>query len=336
MDPGIPVPPKEYGGHERLVYMFAKEYHRLGHEITLLVGPGSVFNEGTVITFGNIGYPKSKSEGIKDIFKCWGKLIRIHKQFDLIHNFGRLAYLLPVLNKPVTKIMTYGREISGNNILRINKLPHKKLVFTGCSKNLISRGATAGQWKAVYNAIEFDKYQLVENIPVNAPLVFLGRLEKIKGVHHAIAVAKQTGDNLILAGNISNLPEERKYWDTEIAPQVDGVQIQYVGALDDEQKNKFLGMSKAMLFPIDWNEPFGMVMVEAMACGTPVIAFSKGSVPEVIDEGITGFIVTTPAEMADAVKKIKRLDRSGCRQKAYSRFDVSKVAAEYLSLVEND
>src|SRR5689334_14649441 len=137
MDPGIPVPPLDYGGHERLVYMFAKEYHRMGHEVTLLVSEGSVFEEGRVITFGKTGFPKKKIEGYKDIIRGWTKLLPIYKQFDLIHNFGRLAYLLPIMNKPVKKIMTYGREISASNIKKVTQLPNRNLVFTGCSQNLI-------------------------------------------------------------------------------------------------------------------------------------------------------------------------------------------------------
>lgn len=332
MDPGIPVPPKNYGGHERLVAMFAKEYNQLGHKVTLLVGEGSVFEKGKVITFGKIGYPKSKIEGLKDIFRCWRKLTKIYNQYDLIHNFGRLAYILPILNKRVKKIMTYGREISSRNIKMVNKLPNKNVVFTGCSRNLVSRAGTACNWKVIYNAIEFENYTLQRNVLENSPLMFLGRLERVKGVHNAIFIAKETGNKLIIAGNISNLPEEKKYFETEIAPHVDGNQIKYVGALNDELKNKYLGNAKALLFPIDWNEPFGMVMIEAMACGTPVIGFNRGSVPEVIDEGATGFIVTDLPEMSNALQKIKSIDRIMCREKALSRFDVSIIAKEYLNL----
>lgn len=332
MDPGIPVPPKDYGGHERLVYMFAMEYHRMGHEVTLLVGEGSHFEHGKVITFGKIGYPKKKLEGLKDIFRCWRKLLPIYKQFDLIHNFGRLAYLLPILNHPVKKIMTYGREISSGNIKRITKLPNKNLVFTGCSTDLISRGGLSGRWETVYNAIEFSKYELKERVDNDAPFVFLGRLERVKGIHHAISFAKATGSRLLIAGNISSLPEEREYYEQEILPHVDDQNIRYLGALNDQQKNHYLGTCKALLFPIDWNEPFGMVMVEAMACGTPVIAFNKGSVPEVVDEGITGYKVKNVEEMIAVLPKINDIDRRRCRQQAADRFDVNVIATHYLNL----
>lgn len=332
MDPGIPVPPVGYGGHERLVYLFAKEYHRMGHEVNLLVGPGSRFDEGEVITFGNIGFPKPKIEGVKDVFRAWKKIRQIHYRFDLIHNFGRLAYLLPVLNHPVKKIMTYGREISPDNIRWINKLPNRNIVFTGCSKDLVSRGGVAGRWEVVYNAIEQRKYSLKDKVPANAPLIFLGRIERVKGAHTAIKVAKDTGHKLILAGNISPLKKEKKYFEEDIRPLIDGDQIQYVGTLNDEQKNFYLGQAKAFLFPIEWEEPFGIVMIEAMACGTPVIGFRRGSVNEVVEEGITGFKVDNYEQMIEAVFNIDQINRKNCRNRAVERFDISVIAKNYLSL----
>lgn len=333
MDPGILVPPKGYGGHERLVDMFAREYARLGHEVHLLVTTGSQVEGCTVHPFGKEGFPPKKWDARMAIPTAWAFLWKHRNHFDLIHNFGRLAYLLPVLNHPVKKIMTYGREISSRNIRWINKLPNKNLVFTGCSKDLISRVRAGGRWEVVYNAIPFEKYTLQQDVAPDAPLMFLGRLEKVKGAHTAIAVAKATGHRLILAGNISPLPEEQQYFETQIQPYIDGEQIVYVGALNDEQKNYYLGQASALLFPIEWNEPFGMVMVEAMACGTPVIAFNKGSVPEVVKDGITGYIVEDFAGMTELIEKISNLNRRKVREYASSLFDVKVVASHYLRLL---
>jgi glycosyltransferase involved in cell wall biosynthesis len=333
MDPGILVPPKGYGGHERLVYMFAREYARLGHEVHLLVTTGS-FVEGCVVhPFGKEGFPPKKWDARLAIPSAWWFLWKHRNDFDLIHNFGRLAYLLPVLNHPVKKVMTYGREISSRNIQIMNHLPNRNLVFTGCSNDLISRVQAGGYWEAVYNAIPFQQYELQPLVSEDAPLMFLGRLERVKGAHTAIAVARATGHRLILAGNVSPLEDERAYFENEIMPMIDGDQIQYVGALNDKEKNYYLGRAKALIFPIEWNEPFGMVMVEAMACGTPVIGFARGSVPEVVAEGITGFVVKNTDEMIAAVEKIKLLDRTKCRSTAQLQFDVSVVAAHYLRLV---
>lgn len=333
MDPGILVPPKGYGGHERLVFMFAQEYRRMGHEVDLLVTTGSEVPGCVVHDFGREGFPPKKADALKAIPTAWAFLWKNRNAFDLIHNFGRLLYLLPILNHPVRKIMTYGREIDKKNIKITSKLPNKNLVFTGCSSDLISRGGSAGRWETVYNAIEFSKYDVAANVPVDAPYMFLGRIERIKGCHTAIQVAKARNNSLIIAGNVSPLAEEKAYFEKEIVPHIDGKQIKYVGQVNDEQKNHYLRQSKALLFPIEWNEPFGMVMAEAMACGTPVVGFAKGSVPEVISNNRTGLIVNTTGEMIEALGKLDSFDRQACRDYAFSKFDVSVVAKHYLSLL---
>ena len=333
MDPGILIPVIGYGGHERLVDIFAKEYKRLGHEVHLLITDGSYVPDCTMHSLGKAGFPPTKKNANKAIFTAWQFLWKHRKSFDLIHNFGRLIYLLPVWNSKVKKVMTYGREITGSNINNLLKLPHKNVFFTGCSKNLISRSGAKGNWQAVYNSIDFKQYELTKNLRDEAPLIFLGRIEKIKGCHTAIAVAKATGKKLIIAGNISPLAEEQKYFDDHIKPHIDGVNIQYVGQVNDAQKNELLGKCKALLMPIEWNEPFGIVMIEAMACGTPVIAFIKGSVDEVVDEKLTGYKVDNKTDMITMVSQIHLIDRSACREMAKKRFDVQHIAKQYLNLI---
>lgn len=330
MDPGILVPPKGYGGHERLVEMFALEYARLGHEVHLLVTEGSSVSGCIVHPFGKEGFPPKKWDARMAIPKAWFFLWKHRDEFDLIHNFGRLAYLIPILNKRVKKIMTYGREISQRNISWINRLQIRNLTFTGCSQNLISRIDARGTWKPVYNAIRFDQYTLQPEVNSDAPLIFLGRIERIKGCHTAIEVAKKTNHSLIIAGNISSLPEEKRYFEHEIKPWIDDKQIRFVGEVNDEQKNQLLGSAKALLMPIEWNEPFGIVMIEAMACGTPVIAFPKGSVPEVVEQGKTGCIVDNKQQMIDLLENGFNLNRKNCRDWAEKRFDVKQIAQEYL------
>lgn len=332
MDPGILVPPNGYGGHERLVEMFAKEYLEIGHEVDLLVTEGSKVAGCQIYSSGKEGLPQTRRQSASAIVNAWFFLFKSRRKYDLIHNFGRLAYLLPILNLSVKKIMTYGREIDSKNIRVINVLPNKNIVFTGCSSNLISRVNAGGKWYTVYNAIPFTKYSPNFKIEDDAPLVFLGRLEKVKGVHIAIKVAIESNSRLIIAGNVSDLPEEKIYFEEKIFPLIDNNNIKYIGSVNDNEKNELLRNSKALLFPIEWNEPFGMVMVEAMACGTPVIGFNKGSVSEVIDEGVTGFKVENADEMINQLKYIKEIDRKLCYETARKRFDVNVVAQNYLSL----
>jgi len=332
MDPGIPVPPEYYGGIERIVYLLAETYQQMGHKVTLLAGPGS-YCSGHTITFGINKHNRSKYQRIKELLLVWACLSKNHKQFDLIHNFGRLAYLLPVLNKPLTKIMSYQRQVSKRGIKLTTALPNKKLLFTGCSNYCASTGNVAGNWKTVYNAINFSAYQLNQDIEKDAPLMFLGRLDKIKGAHTAIRVAKTTHHKLILAGNIPHTADGQEYFKKEIEPLIDGDQIKYDGELNDTQKNIYLSRAKALLFPIEWDEPFGIVMIEAMACGTPVIGFRRGAVPEVVEPGKTGFIVQDEAQMTAAINNIPAISRKACRDEACMRFDIKVIAVDYLSLV---
>lgn len=335
MDPGISVPPPLYGGHERLVFMFAEEYHRLGHQVSLLAGPNSHIS-GKVYSFGKNDLKRSKFQRIKEIIYAWKFLFAKRKEFNLIHNFGRLIYLLPILNAKAHKIMTYGRPVTQKGIKFSTSRAHQNLIFTACSDYCVSTGNAAGNWETVYNAIDFSNYQLQEKVADDAPLMFLGRIDRVKGLHTAITVAKKTGHQLLIGGNIPTTPDNYDYFKQEIEPQFDGEQIIYLGPLNDSQKNEYLGKAKALLFPIEWDEPFGMVMVEATACGTPVIGFKRGSVPEVIDEGITGFRVNNTDEMIKAIQKLDQVNRKNCRQIAYERFDVSVIAKNYLALIDQN
>ncbi|MVN20620.1 glycosyltransferase [Mucilaginibacter arboris] len=333
-DPGIPVPPEFYGGHERLVYLFAEEYQRLGHQVTLLAGPESSIS-GKVYTFGRNDLKRSKIQKIRELIYVWYLLTLKRNQFDVIHNFGRLLYLLPVLKNPVKKIMTYGRGVSANGIQKISTFNPKNLIFTACSNYCVSTGNVAGNWRTVYNAINFSDYFIQKQVLKEAPLMFLGRLDKIKGVHTAIKVAKATNHTLWIGGNIPDTLDNYQYYKQEIEPYIDGKQIIYLGALNNVQKNQYLRKAKALLFPIEWNEPFGLVMIEAMACGTPVIGFKKGSVAEVIEEGITGLIVNTINEMINAVDKVVFIDRYICKKRAEAKFDIKVIARQYLNIFDN-
>jgi len=331
MDPGLPVPPKLYGGHERLVYLFAEEYQKLGHEVTLLAGPQSHCS-GKTVTYGTNDLTRSKWVRLKEAAFVWKFLRKNKNNFDLIHNFGRLIYLLPVLNSPVKKIMSYGRKVAPFGIKVVNRLPNKNLVFTACSDYCVGTGNVAGRWETVYNTIDFANYTATSITAADAPLVFLSRLDKIKGPHIAIGIALKSGNKLLIAGNEPTTPDDTEYYNDLVRPLIDQKQIEYVGPVNDVQKNELLGKSKAMLFPLSGDEAFGLVMIEAMACGTPVIAFNHAAAPEVIDEGISGFIVNNEEEMLAAVAKIPAIDRAQCRRVAEERFDVKVVARKYLTL----
>ncbi len=266
------------------------------------------------------------------LLKTWGYLIIHYKDYYVVQNFGRLLFLLPIIKSSNRKLMCYQRKISSRNIKIFCNLLPNNLKFFGCSNDLVIKNQLYGSWNVIYNPIKSNAFQLQNQHISDSPLIFLSRIDIEKGCHIAIEVAKMTNSKLIIAGNKSSVPSEALYFDALIKPHIDGKQIIYVGELNDEQKCYYLGKAKAMLFPIIWDEPFGIVMIESMICGTPVIAFNRGSVNEVIDEGVTGFKVSDKYEMAEAISKISSIDRSICHEHTKSRFDISVIASQYLSL----
>jgi glycosyltransferase involved in cell wall biosynthesis len=164
--------------------------------------------------------------------------------------------------------------------------------------------------------------------------VFLGRLDRIKGVHHAITVAQRLRRRLIIAGNISPLAHEQAYFDDEVKPRIDGELVTYIGPVGDAAKQELLGGAAAMLMPIEWEEPFPVVLPESMLCGTPLIAFRRGGVPEGIDHGRTGFLCDTVDEMTALVARLPEIDRAVVRAEAERRFSDAAIAGEYEQLYQ--
>ncbi len=327
-DPELPVPPLHYGGIERIVDMLAKGLVKRGHEVTLFAHPGSTCPVELV------GWPGSKSRSLADSLKNSAALASaaISGRFDLIHSSSRIAYLTPLLPFPIPKLMTFHRHISPRTTRSANRFSFGTLQFTAVGRWMIENPALTGIWHAVPNCVATEQYVWTPCVTKDAPLVFLGRIEKIKGPDIAIEVALRANRPLILAGNI---PLEHQGWyEANIAPHIDGRQIQYIGPVNDEQKNTLLGQAAAFLMPIVWDEPFGMVMAEAMACGTPVIGFRRGAVPEVIDDGCTGFVVETVDEMVNAVGLLEDISRVACRKRAEERYSIEAVTDAYIAIYE--
>jgi glycosyltransferase involved in cell wall biosynthesis len=332
MDPLIPVPPRHYGGIERVIADLADALIERGHRVTLWAGPGSG-TRAALEPFGREGEWTGWSN-VRNTVTVSARFIRDDGRFDLIHNFGRLAYLSLVMSWDVPKVQTYMRTINPENMRKAARLGARRLHFTAVSAAIRDTGAPGGgAWSVIYNCADPSRYTFhAETDPCAAPLVFLGRLDRCKGPHTAIDVARRLNRRLIIAGNISPVPEERRFFEAEVAPRIDGSLVTYIGPVDDAQKNALLGGAAAMLMPIEWEEPFPVVLPESMLCGTPVIAFRRGGVPEGIDEGRTGFICRTIDEMCAAVGRLRELDRAACRAEAERRFSTRAVTDEYEAL----
>ncbi len=329
VDPEIPVPPTNYGGIERIVDMLIQQYIKKGHTVTLCANKDSKVNCKLICWKG------AKSQNKKDILKNTLQLTQLvlANKFDVVHSFSRLAYMLALLPTNLPKIMSYQREPTLSQVKKAKYLAKKgSLIFTGCSDYISDQIKTVAEAYTVYNGAPLHLYNATASVADDAPLVFLGRIEPIKGTHIAIEVAQKANKKLIIAGNIPI--EYQPYFDEKIKPNLSD-SIQYIGTVNDVQKNELLGKALALLMPICWNEPFGIVMAEAMACGTPVLGFGRGSVPEVVTVGLTGFIAVNEDEMISQVALCKALDRRKVRAVAEERFSDDKISADYLKLYNN-
>ena len=333
VDPYIPVPPVTYGGFERVVAALVNEYSARGHSVTLFAHPDSR-TPARQVPYGSPPHFGVRARA-KELWQVGSRLWRTRREFDVVHSFGRLAALAPVLiDRTLPKIQSYGREIAWAGVARGARLAGPSLTFTACSNAMWAGRAhdQHGRWATVYNGVDLSLYTPTHSVDRSAPLVFLGRLERIKGVHSAIAIAKRAERTLIIAGNKVDSDEGRAYFERDIQPHVDGRRVLYVGPVDDDAKNRLLGSAAALLMPIEWEEPFGIVMVEAMACGTPVLGFRRGSVPEVVDEGVTGAIVRDVAEAVHAIERVLRLDRQRVHTRCAQRFAYPVIADAYEQL----
>lgn len=332
MDPAIPVPPLYYGGIERVVYDIACKYVELGHEVTLIAGPNSK-SPGRLIIYGSNADTQSIKINFSLLKEVSSILFREVRRHDVIHNFGRLLWMFPIAWFKIKKVQTYMRYITPKNIKWLNAIGVKNIVYTAVSDAIVKTGiAGGGEWKTVYNCTPIKQFTFVEKVADDAALFFLGRLERCKGAHTAIKVAKITGRKLIIAGTLSPLKEEQEYFEKEVKPYIDNDLITYIGPVNNEEKNKLFGKAAAMLLPVEWYEPFPIVLPESYACGTPILAYPGGGVPEGIFEGLTGFISTTPEQMAEQVQLIPSLQRDACRKKAFELYSDTKIAEDYLKI----
>lgn len=329
-DPELPVPPKLYGGIERIIDLLVRGLQARGHEVGLVA-----HRDSTCPADRHFAWPGLRSQDTSDILKNTPALWSAVRTFkpDLLHSFSRVLYLLPLLGSSLPKIMSYQRNPSARTTRWGAKLSRGTLTFTGCSDYICGLGRKAGGiWQTVHNCVETDKYTFVPQVPNDAPLVFLSRVEPIKGAHLAIAAAKQSGRRLLIAGNYSTTGEEGRYWQEEIVPHLGKDGIEYVGTVNDEQKNALLGQAAAMIVPIQWEEPFGIVFAEALACGTPAIACPRGALPEIIRSGIDGFLINSLTEAVDAIAQLPQIDRYQCRQRAENCFSATAIVNQYETL----
>jgi glycosyltransferase involved in cell wall biosynthesis len=322
------VPPRLYGGTERVVAWLVDELVSLGHDVTLFASGDSATSARLNAVWPRalrLGRPRSDPMAAQAALL--EAVTRHAAEFDVIH--AHIDWLhLPLLGRLNVPFVTtcHGRmDLPGfaDLVGQFADAP-----FVSISDNQRVPLADARWIGTVYHGLPATMFRPVYER--GSYLAFLGRLTSEKGPEAAIRIARAARMPLHIAAKVPR--GETSYFKKQLEPQIDGKHIQLTGEVTDQAKEKFLAGAAALLFPIDWPEPFGLVMIEAMACGTPVIAYRSGSVPEVVDEGVTGFVVESEAEAVQAIGRLGELDRRRVRTHFEQRFTAKRMAEEYLGI----
>lgn len=330
------VPPKKYGGTERVVYALTEELVRRGHEVTLFASGDSVTSAKLTSV-----YPIALREAnLKDVYGVntysllnIGVAYKRQKEFDIIHDHNP-HLSLPAANIAQTPVVLtwhglYQKEIT--EYLSILNGPH----LTSISNSQASFAPELKFAANIYNGLAMEEYPFSSTH--EDYLLYVGRVDMEKGLHLAMDVARRLNKKLKVAAKIDNfIPHIKSYYQRYIVPRQRkyGSLIEWIGEVDETERNELMKNALCLLHPITFHEPFGLTMIEAMACGCPVVAFNKGSIPEVIVEGKTGFVVNgqNPKKMAEKVTDLGFIDREECRRHALENFGAKRMTDEYEAL----
>ncbi len=324
------VPPKHYGGTERVVSFITDELVRLGHDVTLFASGDSmsaarleaICPQALRLLRGSFNREAPMTLLLERAF-------RASDEFDLIHS--HLDFLgFPIARRCPTPVLTtlHGRLDLPELVPVYREFAEIPLVSISDAQR---QPLPWANWQAtVHHGLPRDLYSFHPR--QGQYLAFLGRIAPEKCPDQAITIATRAGIPLRIAAKVD--PADRDYFRERIEPLLDHPLVEYVGEITDAEKNDFLGEACALLAPFDWPEPFGLVFIEALACGTPVLAYRRGSVPEIIDDGVTGYICERMDEFTAAVKQVSILDRRRCRQAFEARFTVERMVQKYLEVYE--
>nr|WP_294519856.1 glycosyltransferase family 4 protein [uncultured Rhodopila sp.] len=326
------VPPKLYGGTERVVYSLTEELVAMGHDVTL-------FASGDSVTSATLAPMRDQALRLDPSVKDWvaiyyrmvEMIYRRKDEFDVLH-FHIDYFPLSLFTRQNTPYLTtiHGRLDLPEFVETYGTFAHAPFVSISDSQR---KPIPNLNW--VRTVLHGMPANLLKPLPVKQDyLAFLGRVSPEKGLDQAIQIAGRAGMKLKVAAKVDNA--DKDYYDTIIKPLITGnSNVEFIGEINDAQKPEFLSGAHALVFPIRWPEPFGLVMIEAMACGTPVIAFNHGSVPEVIDNGVTGFIVNDIDEAVKALGRVDALDRARVRATFDRRFTSRRMAEDYVDLYKS-
>jgi glycosyltransferase involved in cell wall biosynthesis len=323
-------PPRFYGGTERIVSYLTEELVRQGHDVTLFAS-GDSCTSARLKPFCEMAL--RLDPGVRDPIPH--HVVMLDKVRSMADEFDVLHFHVDVLHYPLIRDFVDRTVTTLHGRLDLPELRPLYSAFSSTPLVSISNDQRKPMppvnWAGmVYHGLPRDLLRFNAE-PSEGYLAFLGRISPEKGPDHAIAIATCAGVKLKIAAKIDKA--DQCYWDEIIQPMIDAhPNVEFVGEINEREKGKFLGDAKALLFPIDWPEPFGIVVIEAMACGTPVIAFRKGSVPEVIDHGVSGFVVDDVEGAVAAVRRLPEFDRAKARDCFERRFTIERVSHDYMKI----
>ena len=325
------VPPKLYGGTERVVSYLTEELVRQGHRVTLFAsGDSQTSAELVAVCERAVRLEREPTAAVALHTLLIETVFARADVFDVIHCHTDSIHLPSARSCPVPVITTlHGRlDIAGLGPLHHEFADLPLVSISNAQRAPLPWASWAG---TVYHGLPLELHR--PHYDAGRYLVFLGRISPEKRVDRAVAIARGAGLPLKIAAKVDCA--DREYFAAEIEPLLAAPGVEFLGEVGERAKTELLGGALALLFPIDWPEPFGLAMIESMACGTPVIAFARGSVPEVIDPGITGYIVTSIEEAIACVERARGLDRRECRRQFERRFCAARMAREYCSIYRN-
>src|SRR2546430_2077419 len=324
------VPPKHSGGTERIVSYLTEELVRSGHEVTLFASGDSVTNARLIAPCRR---SLRKNERCKDPVArevlLLDHVVEHASEFDVIHFHTGYLHFPISRYLPVPHLTTlHGRLDLPDLVPVFDRFRDEPIISISNAQRHPLHWAN---WQTtIYHGLPRELFGFRSGS--GDYLAFLGRISPEKGADRAIEIAKRVGIPLKIAAKVDRA--DRRYFKRVVEPLLNESYVEWVGEISDHQKNDFLGNAYALLFPIDWPEPFGLVMIEAMACGTPVIAYDGGAVREIIKEGQTGFIATNIEEAVEAVRRVPELNRADCRKVFENRFTVTRMAGDYVRTYE--
>jgi glycosyltransferase involved in cell wall biosynthesis len=326
------VPPMLYGGTERVVYNLVEEQVQRGHEVTLYASGDSRTGGALVAPIPQaLRLDGGGGDPLAPHMVELAQVFERAEEYDLIHcHVDFIAFPFTRLVRTPTVHTLHGRLDLPHARPLLRHFDEVPLVSISDAQRRPLEGLALNWAATVYHGIPIQSYRV--GTGAGGYLAFLGRISPEKRPDLAILAARQAGVPLKIAAKVD--PVDRPYFETEIEPLLADPQVEYVGEIGEGEKPAFLGDAAALLFPIDWPEPFGLVMIEALACGTPVIARPFGAVPEIVAPGRTGFLADTVDELAAAIRQIDRIDRAVCRREAEIRFDVSRMVDDYETVYE--